>query len=62
MSEHTGLNIKVEVYPLFVALLYEGSLLEVVCADAAGPDFDNDSPYACALCVRASISGLAASC
>ena len=26
------------------------------------PDFDNDSPYACALCARASISGMMASC
>ena len=26
------------------------------------PDFDNDSPYACALCASASTSGLIASC
>lgn len=35
---------------------------EIFKAFIVFPDFDNDSPYACALCVRASISGLRASC
>ena len=45
-------------------LVFGERLLISIDADKTelNPNFDNDSPYACALCVRASISGLRASC